>query len=343
MKAVARLTRTLLLTLTVALPLAGCSATKASTNSSGSSPSSGSTHGPGSGSSNAEEDLSGPGSPTVPGSVVPHGAGTATGQSACRPGDPLANVYHPNRLTVLNPCMTVSGTVASVTPENDGDTHFDLALDPQYKGLLRPANYAAQHGRLVVEIVPADKPGCTPGQPPRPATGSYNYGICTGADETSPALGSHAYVTGPYVTDEDHGGWAEVHPAWAISATPPTPAPTTTTSGPQVIQASPPSTTVPPPAASASPPAATTPPTSPPSSAASCQATASPSNDGYPGDYEVFIHSNQPNQEATASDAGDTWSHETDSSGYTDIRLFRTSPGEAISVTVGAASCPTTA
>jgi hypothetical protein len=333
MNAVARRMRTLLPTLMVALAFAG--------------------HGPVSRSSNAEDDLSGPGSPTVPGSVVAHGAGTTAGQSACRPGDPLANVYHPNRLTVLNPCMTVSGTVASVTPENDGDTHFDLTLDPQYKGLLRPANYTAQHGRLVVEIVPADKPGCTPGKPPRPATGSYNYGICTGADETSPALGSRAYVTGPYVADDDHGGWAEVHPAWAISATPPAPPPTTTTSVPPVIQASPPSTTAPPPAAEASPPATTppltsppettTPPTSPPSSVASCQAAASPSNDGYPGDYEVYIHSNQPNQEATASDAGDTWSHETDSSGYADIRLYRTSPGEAISVTVGAASCPTTA
>jgi hypothetical protein len=83
-------------------------------------------------------------------------------------------------------------------------------------------------------------------------------------------------------------------------------------------------------------------PTNSASSAASCQATASPSNDGYSGDYEIYIHSNQPDREATASDAGDTWSHETDGSGYVDIRLFHTGPGESVTVTVGGASCSTT-
>ena len=73
--------------------------------------------------------------------------------------------------------MTVSGRVMSVTVEDDGDTHFDLALDAPYVSMLRPANYSGQHGWLVVEIVPADKPGCIPGQPPRPASGTYNYGI----------------------------------------------------------------------------------------------------------------------------------------------------------------------
>lgn len=164
-----------------------------------------------------EDDLGGPGAPTIAGSVVAAGEGTSTGSAACRSGPPLANVYHPNRLTVVNACMTVSGTVESVRSESDGDTHFDLALDPQFSSLLRPANSSGQHGWLVAEIVPADKPGCTAGQPPRPATGSYDYGICTGADETSPAVGSHVYVTGPYVIDEDHGGWAEIHPVWAVS------------------------------------------------------------------------------------------------------------------------------
>jgi hypothetical protein len=91
-------------------------------------------------------------------------------------------------------------------------------------------------------------------------------------------------------------------------------------------------------------PSPTTPPAAPPpASGASCQATASHSSDGYSGDYEVDISSNQPNQEATASDAGDTWSDLTDSSGDVDILLYYTSPGELITVTVGAASCSTTA
>lgn len=155
---------------------------------------------------------------------------TAT-KSSCRPGDPTANVYHPYRLRVIKSCMTVSGTVASLRAEADGDTHFDLALDAPYISLLAPANYSAQHGDLVVEIVPADKPGCTPGQPARPASGTYNYGVCTGADETTPSIGTHVWITGPYVLDLDHGGWAEIHPAWAITLSSGTPTGTGTGTG----------------------------------------------------------------------------------------------------------------
>jgi hypothetical protein len=85
------------------------------------------------------------------------------------------------------------------------------------------------------------------------------------------------------------------------------------------------------------------PPTGPTSGAPWCRATATPSPDGYSGDYEVAVESNQPDRTATASDAGDRWSDSTNASGYADIRLWHTSPGEAITVSVGAASCSTTA
>jgi hypothetical protein len=125
--------------------------------------------------------------------------------------------------------MTVSGTVRTVRSEDDGDTHFDLALDASFVSLLKPANYSGQDGWLVAEIVPADKPGCIPGQPPRPATGTYNYGICTAAREIAPPVGTHVKVTGPYVLDEDHGGWAEIHPVWQVSINSnPVPAPSPT-------------------------------------------------------------------------------------------------------------------
>jgi len=80
-----------------------------------------------------------------------------------------------------------------------------------------------------------------------------------------------------------------------------------------------------------------------PTGGASCTASASPANDGYSGDYYVSVNSNQPNQKATASDAGDSWSDYTDSSGYVRILLYYGSPGEQINVSVGAASCSTTA
>src|SRR5579884_2961622 len=73
--------------------------------------------------------------------------GTASTRSAagptgaCRAGDPLADVYHPDRLRVIETCTTVSGAVRSVYDEPDGDVHFDLQLDPAYTHLLTPASY----------------------------------------------------------------------------------------------------------------------------------------------------------------------------------------------------------
>jgi hypothetical protein len=78
-----------------------------------------------------------------------------------------------------------------------------------------------------------------------------------------------------------------------------------------------------------------------PAVGASCSATATPANDGYSGDYAVSVTSNQPNQRATARDAADSWSHDTDASGSVRIVLYHSSPGEQIEVTVGAASCST--
>ncbi len=156
---------------------------------------------------------------TTPPAPTPTSAGPVA-TTRCRTGPPLADVYHPDRLTVVTPCATVSGTVMSVRYEQDGDVHFDLALDPPYRGMLTAANAEYQHGWLVAEIVPADESGCTPGSPPRPPHGSYDYGVCTGADESPPPTGAHVSVTGPYVIDRDHGSWAEIHPAWSIAVDP---------------------------------------------------------------------------------------------------------------------------
>jgi phosphatidylserine/phosphatidylglycerophosphate/cardiolipin synthase-like enzyme len=83
--------------------------------------------------------------------------------------------------------------------------------------------------------------------------------------------------------------------------------------------------------------------TAAPGAGAWCQASASSANDGYAGDYDVYVHSNQPGEKATASDSGDTYSYYTNDSGYAVIRLWNTTPGEAIMVTVGGATCSTTA
>lgn len=243
--------------------------------------------------------------------------------AGCRAGNPLANVYHEDRLKVQNRCITVTGTVAYVAHEDDGDIHVDLSLPPSEAHLLNNANVADQSGQLVTEIVPADEPGCTPGRPPRPPHGSYKYGICTGADISAPPVGARVAETGPYVLDANHG-WMEIHPVWAI----------------KVISrpSSPPPTTVPPTTA----PPATSPPPPTTSAGAWCTASASPANDGYPDD-DVYVTSNQPGTEATASDGGHSWTDETNSSGSVTILLFDTPASSTITVTVGAASCSTTA
>ena len=135
--------------------------------------------------------------------------------SGCRSGNPLANVYHPDRLQLIAACKTVTGIIRSITHEVDGDYHFDLQLDPAYAKLINSGNVRNQHGWLVAEIVPADEPGCTPGRPPKPVSGTYNYGYCTGADITTPPIGTHVSVTGPYVLDQAHN-WMEIHPVWRI-------------------------------------------------------------------------------------------------------------------------------
>ena len=73
--------------------------------------------------------------------------------------------------------------------------------------------------------------------------------------------------------------------------------------------------------------------------------TASASWSAAYGDYDVYVHSNQPDgtkATATASNgATDYWW--TDSSGYTDIYLYGAGSGDTVKVTVGAASCSTVA
>jgi cardiolipin synthase A/B len=110
--------------------------------------------------------------------------------------------------------------------------------------------------------------------------------------------------------------------AGASVFTSPTPAPTTSTP--------------------TSPYRTTSPPTTP-ASGTWCQASASPANDGYSGDYDVDITSNLPYTEATASDSTNKWSDETNGSGDIDIRLYYTGPDELITVTIGLATCSTTA
>jgi hypothetical protein len=76
-------------------------------------------------------------------------------------------------------------------------------------------------------------------------------------------------------------------------------------------------------------------------SGAWCTAAAS-YNSSY-NDYDVYVHSNQPEQAVTASSGSYSHTYYTDSSGYADVYLKGPSPGDQITVQVGAATCSATA
>jgi hypothetical protein len=111
----------------------------------------------------------------------------------CRGGDPLAGVYHPQRLELKARCRVASGVVTRVTFEAyDGDVHVRLRLDAPDRGLLSQGNEQLG-GDLVVEVIPQDR-----SRVPIPETGS------------------RVTAVGPWVNDTAHG-WMEIHPAWAMS------------------------------------------------------------------------------------------------------------------------------
>ena len=59
------------------------------------------------------------------------------------------------------------------------------------------------------------------------------------------------------------------------------------------------------------------------------------------GDYDIYVHSNQPDRTVTATASnGASRSWHTDSSGYADVYLDA-APGDTVKVTVGAATCST--
>ena len=81
-------------------------------------------------------------------------------------------------------------------------------------------------------------------------------------------------------------------------------------------------------------------PPSPSRSGATCTATASVYNAAR-DENNVYVHSNQPDQEATATADGYSHSYKTDGSGYALIYLNGPPPGARITVTVGGATCTT--
>lgn len=114
-------------------------------------------------------------------------------------------VWGPQRLRVIDTCVTVSGIVVGITPQygpsNDNDFGIDIQMDPQYAPLLSVGNLVVEGGLMHAEVVPSDQPQLAP-------------------QLHAMQPGDRITITGALVLDTDHGYGAEVHPVWAIQLSP---------------------------------------------------------------------------------------------------------------------------
>jgi hypothetical protein len=106
----------------------------------------------------------------------------------CHSTFPLEGVYSPQRLTVKEPCVAVTGIVSTIEREHDGDMHISLTgVNPKW---LNAVNRQRSDQSLVIEAVPS-------------------------IPMKMPPLKSRVTIVGPWVLDTQTG-WLEIHPVWAI-------------------------------------------------------------------------------------------------------------------------------
>jgi hypothetical protein len=131
------------------------------------------------------------------------------------------HVYNPQRLTVKQKCISVTGTIVDATngkrsdgmrKEADGDTHGWLQVDPQFKNLLNAGNMSNEGGNLVFEIVCKFNVSQADAKASCPA--SYHTPV------TLPAVGSHVRIVGSYIQETNHAKWMEIHPVSTITVIP---------------------------------------------------------------------------------------------------------------------------
>jgi hypothetical protein len=118
------------------------------------------------------------------------------------------HVYNPQRLIVVEPCISVTGTIHHVKREADGDDHIQLQLDPQYARLLNDRNKTAQADCLILE------PICQ-----NPVTQPDAIKACRDFHSPVEVPGGHVHVKvlGSYVLDSEAGnGWMEIHPVTSM-------------------------------------------------------------------------------------------------------------------------------
>jgi hypothetical protein len=129
--------------------------------------------------------------------------------SACVIGDQAAYVYHPARLTPVNPCTHAVGVVEGERREADGDSHLALkCVNADCNALLTAGNTTNQHGDLVVEFV------CVHPVTQADAVQSCAQDAHPFTPTQLPKVGDCVWIDGAGVSDGIHG-WGEIHPVGA--------------------------------------------------------------------------------------------------------------------------------
>lgn len=111
-------------------------------------------------------------------------------------------VYSPERLYIVNPCVQITGVVSNIIANQDGDYHINIKPDNKYTGTVNLFNQVAWSGSLVAEIVCAH---------------ATREETCQGYENKIylPKKGERVTVRGSLVIDTPYG-WKEIHPAMFI-------------------------------------------------------------------------------------------------------------------------------
>jgi hypothetical protein len=107
---------------------------------------------------------------------------------SCRE-ETFAHVHNPNRLRLIAPCATVTGTVDTVTWQpTDGDWQVELLLDPPYATFVPDIREP-----LDLKVIPADV-----------------------ATVALPRPGDRVAASGAWVNNRNQSGAPQLHPTWSI-------------------------------------------------------------------------------------------------------------------------------
>ena len=101
-------------------------------------------------------------------------------------------VYSPQRLKVVQFCITVRGSIVTTSSEDDGDIHIKVKLDSRYAYLLNRFNRTEEGGNLVVELICVEPPTISQAEL---TCGKFHQRI------TVPNVGSSVSITGALVTE----------------------------------------------------------------------------------------------------------------------------------------------